>query len=136
VKAGNLSAARARFEQSLAISERLAKADPTAEAYQIGLSESLRKLGEVLAKSGDVPAARARLKQSVSIAEHLDKANPKSAIAQRVLLWSYATRGKVTEESEWFQKALRLAERLKRAGQLTSEDEHMLEELSRQGKHP
>ena len=61
VEAGELGEARKRFEQSLAISEKLAAANPGSAVAQQDVSVSLSKLGAALVKAGQLGQARRRL---------------------------------------------------------------------------
>jgi tetratricopeptide (TPR) repeat protein len=83
VAAGDLKSARERFEHSLEIDQRLAKANPSSAEAQRDVSVSLERLGDVLVATGDLKSARERFEQSLEIRQWLAKANPISAAAQR-----------------------------------------------------
>jgi tetratricopeptide (TPR) repeat protein len=83
VASGDLSGARARFEESLKIAERLAAANPTSADAQRDISVTLIDLGYALVASGDLLGARARFEESLKIAGRLAAANPTSADVQR-----------------------------------------------------
>ncbi|MSV28155.1 MAG: tetratricopeptide repeat protein [Bryobacterales bacterium] len=129
VAAGELKAARERFEQSLATRKRLAAANPSSVAAQRDVSVSLNKLGDVLVEAGELKAARERFEQSLATLQRLATANPSSAAAQRDLIVSYSKLGQATGETEWWRKALEIAERLSRAGQLPPRDARMIDFL-------
>ena len=71
VQAGDLPSARARFEQSHGIVQKLAQKSPTSAEAQRDLSISLSKLGGVAVLTRDLPAAKARLEECVSILKKL-----------------------------------------------------------------
>jgi len=54
---GNLPAALDRYQASLAIADRLAKADPGNADWQRDRSVSHNKIGDVLVDQGNLPAA-------------------------------------------------------------------------------
>src|SRR6266545_4973490 len=113
VISGDLAGARARFEGSLKIHERLAAANPSGEA-QRDLSVSLESLGNVLVSSSDQAGARARFEESLKIAERLAAANPSSAEAQRDLSISLEELGGVLVSSgDWAEARTRLEASLK-----------------------
>lgn len=80
VLAGDLAGARARFEASLAVAERLAAQNPGSAAAKRDLSVSLIKLTDVLVQAGDLAGARSRF----AVAERLAVQNPGSAEARHV----------------------------------------------------
>lgn len=71
LKASDLSAAKARYEESLRIFQKLAQQNPTSDDAQRDLSLSLFKLGSLAGLTGDLPAAKARLEECVSILKML-----------------------------------------------------------------
>ncbi|MBK7537473.1 MAG: hypothetical protein IPI49_19300 [Myxococcales bacterium] len=71
MQAGDLRTAKARFEQSLGIRQKLAQQNPTSDDAQRDLSLSLFKLGSLAGLTGDLPAAKARLEECVSILKML-----------------------------------------------------------------
>jgi tetratricopeptide (TPR) repeat protein len=92
---GDLAGARARFEEYLKLSERLAAADLTSADAQRDLSVSRGRLGDVLVALGDPVGARDRFEVSRQIAERLAAANPTSLKAQRDLSISLSKLGEV-----------------------------------------
>lgn len=120
--------ARSLFEQSLQMRLVLVKANPSAEAQQ-DVSALLGKLGTVLMEAGDLKAAREHFKQSLQIRQQLATANPSSIEAQRDLIVGYKNLGQATGERDWFRKALEIAERMSRAGQLPARDAQMIDDL-------
>ena len=66
VKAGELGEARKRFQQSLAMDEKLAAANPGSAEAQRDVSVGLSKLGDVLVKAGELGEARRRFTQSLA----------------------------------------------------------------------
>ncbi len=92
--AGHLHAARKSFEQSLAIAERLAKADPNNSEWQRDLSVSYNKVGGVLARQNQRQEALQYLQKSLAIRERLVKLDPTNAQWKNDLDW---VRGKIAE---------------------------------------
>ena len=84
VAAGDLAAARAYYEQGLAISRTLADADPASAQKQRDLSISFNKLGDVSVAAGDLAAARDYYEQGLAIS--------RSAGRRRSRLGTEATR--------------------------------------------
>lgn len=77
---GRLDAARKAYEQSLAIRERLAKADATNTGWQRDLSVSYIKLGELSAVAGRSTDALALFGKGLDISERLAKFDPANAV--------------------------------------------------------
>jgi hypothetical protein len=61
----------------------------------------------------------------------LARSNPKSVIAQRDLMVVYTKMGDATGETDWWRKALEIAERLNQAGQLSPDDAEKIEVIRR-----
>jgi hypothetical protein len=76
------------FRASLAIAERLAKADPGNVGWQRDLFVSRAKIGDVLVEQGNLPAALEYFRASLAIAERLAKTDPGNAGWQRDLAGS------------------------------------------------
>ena len=74
---------------SLAIAERLAKADPGNAGWQRDLSVSHDKIGDVLRAQGNLPGALESYRASLAISERLAKADPGNAGWQRDLSVSH-----------------------------------------------
>ena len=92
---GDLPAALTSYQASLAIGERLAKADPGNAGWQRDLSVSHNKIGDVQVAQGDLPAALTSYQASLAIAERLAKADPGNAGWQRDLSVSHNKIGDV-----------------------------------------
>ena len=75
VAEGDLVSARARFEQSLAIAQRLAAADARSAQLQRSISVRLIRIGDVLLAQGDLAGARARYDESLAIVRRLAAAD-------------------------------------------------------------
>ena len=86
---GQTVPALASFRASLAIAERLARADPGNAGWQRDLSVSHNKIGDVLVHQGDLPAALASFRASLAIAERLAQADPGNVGWQRDLSVSH-----------------------------------------------
>jgi tetratricopeptide (TPR) repeat protein len=85
---GNLPEALKSFRDSLAIRERLAKADPNNAGWQRDLSVSYNKVGDVLVAQGNLPEALKSFRYSLAIRERLAKADPTNAGWQHDLQFS------------------------------------------------
>src|SRR5262249_37239639 len=59
MKAGDLTGARAQYEEGLGIWRKLAQANPTSAQAERDVSVSLSKLGNVAVQAGDLAGARA-----------------------------------------------------------------------------
>ena len=79
---------------------------------------------------GELGEARQRFEKSLGMAEKLAAANPGSAEAQRDLIVSYAKLGGLTNERQYWQKGLAVAEALENAGRLAPRDRWMLKVLA------
>jgi hypothetical protein len=67
------------YQASLAIADRLAKADPSNASWQRDLSISHRKIGDVQLAQGNLPAALTSYQASHDIFDRLAKADPSNA---------------------------------------------------------
>ena len=130
MKAGEWGETQKRFEQSLGMKQKLAAANPGSAEARRDVSVSLDRLGDVFVKAGKPGEARARFEQSMAIREKLAAANPGSAEAQRDLIVSYAKLGGLTNERQYWQKGLAVAEALENAGRLAPSDRWMLKVLA------
>ena len=86
---GNLDEALKSYQDSLAIRDRLAKADPSNAGWQRDLSVSYEKVGDVLQAQGNLDEALKSYRDSLAIADRLAKADPSNAGWQRDLSFSY-----------------------------------------------
>jgi tetratricopeptide (TPR) repeat protein len=73
---GNLPEALKAFHDSLAIMERLAKADPNNAGWQRDLAVSYERVGDVLVARGNLPEALKSHREGLAIRERLAKADP------------------------------------------------------------
>jgi tetratricopeptide (TPR) repeat protein len=117
-----LADARHFFEASLAIAERLAKADPGNAGWQRDLSVSHEKIGDVLVGQGNLTEGLLAFQASLAIRERLAKADPGNAGWQRDLSVSHnkigdvlVGQGNLAEGLLAFQASLAIAERLAKA---------------------
>jgi tetratricopeptide (TPR) repeat protein len=85
VAQGYLTEALKSYRESLAIRERLAKADPNNAGWQRDLSLSYEKVGDVLVAQGNLTEALKSHRESLAIRERLAKADPNNASWQREL---------------------------------------------------
>jgi tetratricopeptide (TPR) repeat protein len=89
VAQGNLPEALKSYRDSLAIVDRLAKADPGNTGWQRDLSVSYEKVGNVLVAQGNLPEALKSYRDSLAIVDRLAKVDPGNAGWQRDLAVSY-----------------------------------------------
>jgi tetratricopeptide (TPR) repeat protein len=92
---GDLAGALTSYQTSLAIRDRLAKADPGNAGWQRDLAVSHNKIGEVQQAQGDLAAALTSYRASLAIIERLAKADPGNAVWQRDLSVSHIKIGEV-----------------------------------------
>ena len=122
VSRGELSPARAAYEEGVRIAERLAKADPGNAGWQRDLSVSYNKVGDVLKAQGNLPEALKAYRHSVTIFERLAKADPANAGWQRDLSVAYnkvgdvlVAQGNLPEALKAYRDSLAIFERLAKA---------------------
>jgi tetratricopeptide (TPR) repeat protein len=122
VAQGNLPEALASYRASLAIADRLAKADPGNANWQRDLAVSYNKIGDVLVAQGNLPEALQSYQASLAIADRLAKANPGNTVWQRDLSLSYERVGNglvaqrnLPEALTSYQASLAIRERLAKA---------------------
>ncbi len=92
---GNLPAALASYQASLAIADHLAKSDPGNAGWQSDLSLAYDHVGNVQVDQGNLPAALASYQASLAIFDRLAKSDPGNAGWQRYLSVSYINVGNV-----------------------------------------
>jgi tetratricopeptide (TPR) repeat protein len=116
---GDLAGALKSYNDSLAIAERLAKADPGNAGWQRDLSASYGKIGDVQKAQGDLAGALKSYNDSLAIAERLAKADPGNAGWQKDLSVSYGKIGDVQKAQgdiagalKSYNDSLAIAERL------------------------
>ena len=80
---GDLSGALAAYRESLALSRRLAEADPSNAVWQRDLSVSLTKLAQFFERIGDRAAAHDHAVESLAIDERLSALDPSNAVWQK-----------------------------------------------------
>ena len=80
---GNLPEALKAYRDSLAISERLAKADPGNAGWQRDLSSRIQGRRHAEGSQGTLPDALKAYRDSLAITERLAKADPGNAEWQR-----------------------------------------------------
>ena len=85
VTLGRSAEALKSFRDGLAISDRLAKADPGNAGWQRDLSVSYDKIGDVQVAQGNLPEALKSFRDGLAIADRLAKADPGNAGWQRDL---------------------------------------------------
>jgi tetratricopeptide (TPR) repeat protein len=95
VAQGDLAAGLTSYQASLAIRDRLTKADPGNAGWQRDLSVSHNKIGDVQVAQGDLAAALTSYQASLAIADRLAKADPGNTGWQRDLSVSHNKIGDV-----------------------------------------
>ena len=95
VAQGDLAAALKSYRNSLAIRDRLAKADPGNADGQRDLSVAYERVGDVQVAQGDVAGALKSYRDSLAIFEPLAKSDPSNAGWQRDLSVLYERVGDV-----------------------------------------
>jgi len=130
---GALPAALQRYEASLAIVERLARADPGNTEWQRDLSVSLNRIGDVQVAQGALPAALQRYEASLAIRERLARADSGNTEWQRDLLVSCVRLAEADppRAQNWLRRALAIARALEAAGRLAPADARIPAELER-----
>jgi tetratricopeptide (TPR) repeat protein len=119
---GKLSDALRVYRESLAIIERLTKADPGNAGFQFDLVIRHERIGDVLLQQGDLAAALAQYEARKSLIESLTRRDPSNAGWQRDLSIADAkvgdvllTQGKLSQALEAYRESLSIAERLAKA---------------------
>jgi tetratricopeptide (TPR) repeat protein len=119
---GNLGEALKSYRESLAIRERLIKADPDRTDCQHPLAVSYQRIGDVLLAQSNRPEALKSYRDSFGIMDRLAKVDPNSTKAQRELSVSYLkigdalnAQGSFGEALQSYRNCLTIAERLARA---------------------
>jgi tetratricopeptide (TPR) repeat protein len=122
VAQGNLTEALHAYRDSLAIAERLAKADPGNAGWQRDLAASHGKVGDVLVDQGNLTEALHAYRDSLGIFERLTKADLGNAGWQRDLSVAYNKvgdvlfdQGNLTEALQAYRDSLAIRERLAKA---------------------
>src|SRR5262249_4235530 len=110
------------YERGLAITDRLARADPGNADWQRDLFRSHIRIGDVLRPQGNLPAALDSYQASLTIAGRFAKADPGNADWQRDLSVSYSNIGDVLVQQgdlpaalDCYQASLAIAARLAKA---------------------
>jgi tetratricopeptide (TPR) repeat protein len=90
---GDLARALASYRDSLAIIERLAKSEHSNAGWQLDLSVSYDRIGDVLTAQGDLAGSLRSYRDGLTIRERLAKSDPSNVGWQRALSVSYAKIG-------------------------------------------
>ena len=119
---GKLTEALQAYRDSLAIAERLAKADPGNAGWQHDLAASYNKVGNVLVAQGNLAEALQAYRDSVVIIERLAKADPGNAGWQHDLSVAYngvgdvlVAQGNLAEALQAYRDSVVIIERLAKA---------------------
>ena len=130
---GNLPEALKAFRDGLAISDRLAKADPGNAGWQHDLGISNERIGDVLMAQGNLPEAMKSYQAKQGIISRLAKADPGNAGWQRDLIVSCVKLAGIdqTGARTFLTEAQRIAEQMRDRGQLAPRDLWMLDDLAR-----
>jgi tetratricopeptide (TPR) repeat protein len=92
---GDLAGALAAYQESLAVSQRLAESDPSNADWQRDLSVSQSKVGDVLLDQGDLAGALASYRETLAVRRRLAESDPSNAGWQRDLSVSHQRIGDV-----------------------------------------
>ena len=95
---GDLAGALAAYREALAVSRRLAAADPSNAGWQRDLSVSQDKLGDVLSAQGDLAGALAAYRETLAVSRRLAAADPSNSGRQRDLSVSQEKLGDVLRD--------------------------------------
>jgi tetratricopeptide (TPR) repeat protein len=116
---GQLDTAEAAFEQTLAISRRLAEQDPSNAGWQRDLMLAYGQVGGVLEAQGRLEAARAAFDQCLAISRRLAEQDPSNAGWQRDLAVAYSwvggvlqAQGRLEAAQAAFEQRLAISRRL------------------------
>ena len=127
VAQGDLAGALESYRASMAIRERLAKADPDNAGWQRDLSVSHSKNGDVLVAQGDLAGALESYRASMAIAERLAKADPNNASWQRDLAWSHWRLAQYADQPRvHWREVVRILKDLEADGRLAPTDRQWL----------
>ncbi len=96
---GDLTGAKAYYEQSLSIDERLARDSPSSSLAQRDLSITYNKLGDAARDSGDLVRAKSFYEQSLDLRERQARSSPTNTQAQRDLSLSYERLGNIARDN-------------------------------------
>jgi tetratricopeptide (TPR) repeat protein len=129
-----LAGALAAYRESLAVSQRLASADPSNAGWQRDLSVSHDRLGDVLSAQGDLAGALAAYRESLAVSQRLASADPSNAGWQRDLMvscWRMATMAEQNgdDAQPWWRKAYETLSAMKQRGIMLPTDEPYLAQL-------
>ena len=113
---GKLTEALAAFEESLAISRRLAEQDPNNAGWQSDLAAAHNRVGGVLQAQGKLTEAMAAFKESLAISRRLAEQDPSNAGWQSDLAAAHnrvggvlEAQGKLTEARQRLRRPWRSA---------------------------
>jgi tetratricopeptide (TPR) repeat protein len=119
---GKLSEALRVYRESLAIIDRLTKADPGNAGFQFDLAIRHELIGDVLLRQGDLAAALAQYEARKTLIESLTRRDPGNAGWQRDLSIAdtkvgdvLLTQGKLSQALQAYRESLSIAERLAKA---------------------
>ncbi len=135
---GDLAGALGAYRESLAVSQRLAAADPSNAGWQRDLSVSQEKLGDVLRAQGDLAGALGAYRESLAVSQRLAAADPSNAGWQRDLSVSYwrmaimAEKAGTGDAAAWWRLAYETLSALQQRGIMLPTDEPYLEQLRQQ----
>ena len=122
VAQGNLTEALKSYRESLAIMERLVKADPNNAGWQRDLTVAYNSVGDVLKAQGNLTQALKSFNDALAIMERLAQADPNNAGWQSDLSISYervgdvlAAQGNLTQALKSYRDSLAIRDRLAKA---------------------
>jgi len=130
---GDLAGALKTYRKDMAITARLAAANPSNAGWQRDLSVSHNKEGDVLRTQGDLPGALKAYRESLVIRVRLAATDPSNAGWQSGLGVSYAKMAQVsealspTESRDWWRKCYEQFFSMKQRGILNPTDVKLLD---------
>jgi tetratricopeptide (TPR) repeat protein len=115
------TAARAAYEESLAIVRKLAASDPSNAGWHRALAVSLVKVGDVWLAAGDRAGALSAFEESLAIMRKLaDQGNPGSLTDLVVSLFKVSTVSEAPRARAALHEAITIVEALARDNRLTA----------------
>ena len=134
-KKGDLAGALQSYNDSVAISDRLAKSDPGNALWQVGLSVSYEKIGDVRVAQGDLAGALKSYNDGHAIFDRFAKSTPATPFGRAVSRVSYEKIGDVQLAQGDARRRAEILQRwsrhLRPAGEIGSRQRPLAARLSR-----
>jgi serine/threonine protein kinase/tetratricopeptide (TPR) repeat protein len=124
---GDLEGAKAKYQQTLAIEEKLVERTPANRTWQQNLEASHNAIGMILCDQGDWTSAKEHYQAAFSIARNLANQDPNNTLSQRDLGACYGRLGNVLlslmdfpDAKDQYQSWLEIARKLANTDQNNS----------------